>query len=61
MSRADTTPAAANGLRDREICPRCGGRGLDPKTLICLCGTEFTERGLAYVRSLPPEQQRRTW
>lgn len=44
----------------KEECPRCGGLYLDPVTLICLCGTEFTPEGLAHVRSLPLSLQRRT-
>lgn len=51
-------PAALT--QGKDLCPRCGCRTLDPVTLICLCGTEFTPTGLAYVRSLPVELQRRT-
>ncbi|RYE61088.1 MAG: hypothetical protein EOP20_00700 [Hyphomicrobiales bacterium] len=49
------------GLHGGKIdCPRCGGRYLDPQTLICLCSAEFTPEGLDYVRSLPLSLQRRT-
>lgn len=41
-------------------CPRCGGRFLNPTTLICLCSAEFTPAGLEYWRSLPPAQALRT-
>lgn len=46
--------------KGKEQCPRCGGQYLDPTTLICLCGAEFTRWGLDHVRSLPLAQQRRT-
>lgn len=44
----------------KEECPRCGGHYLDPGTLICLCGAEFTPHGLDHLRTLPLAQQRRT-
>lgn len=38
------------------LCPRCGAFGLNPITLCCICGAEFTPAGLEHYRSLPPEQ-----
>ena len=50
----------ANLTTGRVICPRCGGRYLDPQTLRCLCSAEFTPAGLEAMRALPISQALRT-
>lgn len=44
----------------KEDCPRCASRLLNPATLRCLCGADFTPEGLAYFRALPTTQALRT-
>lgn len=41
-------------------CPRCASRMLNPVTLRCFCGADFTEAGLAHWRALPFSQALRT-
>lgn len=35
---------------EKEVCPVCRSQTLDPRTLRCLCGCEFTATGLADLR-----------